>query len=107
MDESCGNLDQVHDNNDVMVPKSVRLRTTQQPLSDTLGLDCSSCSARTLRRTGNSLLDESLGGPGISHRRVRIEGFEGDLDDELGYIQEQINATSQPAVQSALSNTSS
>lgn len=107
MDESCGNLDQVHDNDEIMVTKRVRLSTTQKPLNDTLGIDCSSGSARTLRRTGNSLLDESLGGPGISHRRVRIEGFEGDLDDELGYIQEQINATSQPAIQSALSNASS
>ena len=116
MDESCGHIHQV-DDTDIIVPGSAVRRRFVPPVIGITndGRDSGNVSLesiQTMKRAGKSLMDESEDGlntnGGGNQRRVKIEGMEGDLDDELGYIQAQLNASQQPpAIQTTLSNASS
>jgi hypothetical protein len=110
MDESCGHLHQV-DESHYAPDHGCRRLPLIRNLKDTNdgGKDFSS-PGTTINRAGRSLIDDPIDGKygGGVQRRVQIAG-EGDLDDEIGYIETQLNSSSQPPsqLQTSLSNASS
>jgi NhaP-type Na+/H+ or K+/H+ antiporter len=101
MDESCGHIHQVDDTEIIMPGSGRRLRMFPNLNGGSGG------AAQPIRRAGRSLLDDSADIPASgSRRRVQIEE-DGDLNNELGYIQAQLNSHPSPEIRTTLSNASS
>jgi hypothetical protein len=110
MDESCGHLQQVEETYVVSGHSSRRsplFRNLNNTHDGASGKGFSG-AGQTINRAGRSLIDDSVDSKSGA-RRVRIAG-EGDLADELGYIEAQLNSSQQqptPPLQPTLSNGSS
>jgi hypothetical protein len=110
MDESCGHLHQV-DESHYAADHGCRPPPLIRNLKETNdgGNDFSSPVA-PINRAGMSLIDDSIDGKydGGVQRRVQIAG-EGDLVGEIGYIEAQLNSSSQAPsqLQTTLSKASS
>jgi hypothetical protein len=104
MDESCGYAEHV-DDNDVIIPGSSRRirQLFMQGNKYESGNDSNGSVLTMKRRNDKSLLDQT--DAAATERRVRIEG---DLNDELGYIESALNNNgSSSQLRTTLSNASS
>ena len=102
MDESCGHLHQIDDSRTVAAGCGRRRLSLIRNLKDS-NVNGTTAAAAASR----SLIDDSCDGKNGGQLRVQIVG-EGDLEDELGYIDAQLNsAQPPPPLQTSLSNGSS